>query len=217
MYRWFGERYELNVLAFEAGGEHVRDARAELGDRPGLALHHIALVGPDHEGDVARLYKTYGGGKADSLLRDGGEDYEDVPARRLTTVLADAGWDLRRTPAILRMNIEGAEQFVIADLLEAGLTGSVDGYYGLWDDLSKIDAEADRRFQRLLSEHGIETLAFNDRDLVAAEGRPRLSPRELPATLRRLAFALRRRVIREDIDSAFRAGLARTGSAGASA
>ena len=37
-----------------------------------------------------------------------GEQFEVVPARRLSTVLAEEGWDLTRTPTILRMNIEGA-------------------------------------------------------------------------------------------------------------
>jgi FkbM family methyltransferase len=212
MERWFGRRYELHVLAFEAGADHARDAAAKLGGVERLRLHQAALVGPDHEGEVVRLYKGKGAGKADSLLRGGGEEFEDVPARRLSSILAEEGWDLARTPTILRMNIEGAEQFVIADLLAAGLAGEIDGYYGMWDDLSKIDPEADAEFQRVLAAHGISKLSFNDRDLGAFDARPlRFSPRALPATLRELSFRLRRRAISGDIDSAFQAGLVRTG------
>jgi hypothetical protein len=65
MDRWFGEDYELHVLAFEAGGEHAQDAAAELVGLQRLRLHHLALVGPDHEGEEARLYKSPGKGKAD--------------------------------------------------------------------------------------------------------------------------------------------------------
>ena len=41
----------------------------------------------------------------------------------------------------------------------------VDGYYGMWDDLSKIDPERDAGFRRLLRRAGIHPIAFNDRDL----------------------------------------------------
>jgi hypothetical protein len=215
MQRWFGQRYDLHVLAFEAGGEHARDAAQALNGMEHLRLHQIALVGPLHDGDVARLYKDSSSGKADSLLRDGGERFEDVPARRLSAVLADEGWDLSRTPTILRMNIEGAEQFVIEDLVEAGLAGCIDGYYGMWDDLSKIDPDADERFQRLLAEQGISTVTFNDRDLAGAgEGGLGFSPRALPTALRRLAFRLRRGAIRRDIESAYAAGVARVAGGG---
>ena len=215
MERWFGRRYELHVLAFEASADHARDAAAKLAGVERLRLHQVALVGPDHEGATVRLYKGKGAGKADSLLREGGEEFEDVPARRLSSILAEEGWDLARTPTILRMNIEGAEQFVIADLIAAGLTDEIDGYYGMWDDLSKIDPEADAEFRRVLTRHGISTLSFNDRDLGTFDGRRlKFSPRALPATLRELSFRLRRRAISGDIDSAFQDGLARTRGSG---
>jgi len=67
-------------------------------------------------------------------------------------------------PIILRMNIEGAELFVVEDLIAAGMTKMIAGYYGMWDDLSKIDVRRDREFRRLLRMHSIATLTFNDRD-----------------------------------------------------
>jgi hypothetical protein len=215
MQRWFGDRYELHVLAFEAGGDHCRDAAAALAGLDRLRLHHLALVGPDYADSEVKLYKSSGKGKADSLFQERGEEFEIVPAGRLSSVLAQEGWDLARTPTVLRMNIEGAEQFVIADLLEAGLAGSIDGYYGMWDDLSKIDPAGDGRFRALLAEQGIATLTFNDRDLTSFGDRPlRLTPGELATTLRDLALRLRRRVIRRDIESAIERGLARVAANG---
>ena len=196
---------------FEAGGEHFRDAAAELAGLERVRLHHLALVGPDHEGDEVRLYKSGGKGKADSLFEERGTEFETVPAGRLSAVIADEGWDLAKTPVIVRMNIEGAEQFVIDDLLAAGLAGAVDGYYGMWDDLSKLDPDADQRFQRAARPQGIQTMTFNDRDLATFGDRPlMLSPRELPTTLRDLTFRWRRHVIRSDIESAIEAGVSRT-------
>jgi hypothetical protein len=193
MYRWFGASCELEVLAFEASEEHLRDATAALSDLVGVKLRHVALVGPSHEGDDVRLYKSGGEGKGDSLFAAGGANFEVVPAQRLSHILMDEGYDLSTTPVILRMNIEAAEQLVIEDLIEAGLRTSIDGYFGMWDDLSKVDRAADRRFRRLLRDEGITSVTFNDRDL---------------------PFALRRLAIRIDIETAIRAGLARVAAHG---
>jgi hypothetical protein len=92
------------------------------------------------------------------------------------------------------MNIEGAEHFVIDDLLDARLHTSIDGYYGMWDDLSKIDPNDDSRFRQLLRDYRISKLTFNDRDL---------------------PFWLRRYAIRTDIETSIRAGLGRVKNAAA--
>jgi FkbM family methyltransferase len=209
MHRWFGDRFELQVLGFEASEEHIRDAREALGDLDLVELHHAALVGPDHIGEQVRLYKEGNSGKGDSLFAERGQEYELVPARRLSQVLLAGGHELEGIPVILRMNIEGAERGVIEDLIDAGVERRVDGYYGMWDDLSKIDPAADREFRRLLGEHHISTITFNDRDLVTTRGR-RLSLRLRGAFLR-----LRRHAIRADIETSVRAGLARAQDAGA--
>jgi FkbM family methyltransferase len=184
IHSWYADRYDLHVIGFEASSEHFRDVSAELAGLPGVQLYQVALVGPDYTDDRVRLYKAGGDGKADSLFaeRDVGE-YEDVPAKRLTQILADEGYDLHDIPVILRMNIEGAEQYVVADLIDAGQHREINGYYGMWDDLSKMDPQADKRFRRVLREHGISTITFNDRDL---------------------QFRLRQRAIRTDIESALR-------------
>jgi len=117
-------------------------------------------------------------------------------------------------PVILRMNIEGAEQFVIQDLIDAGLHRSIDGYYGMWDDLSKVDPSAAKTFRRLLRDNGISTITFNDRDLETSARRGlSLSPRQLAARFRQLSFTLRQHAIRSDLDAALRAGLDRAGAA----
>jgi len=63
------------------------------------------------------------------------------------------------------MNIEGAEPDVVADLVDSGIAAHIDGFFGMWDDLSKIDREADAGFRSLLARQGIEPFTFNGRDL----------------------------------------------------
>lgn len=211
MHRWFGQRYEVRTLGFEASAEHIRDATAALADIEHVKLMHLALVGPDHEGEEVRLYKSaQGEGQGDSLFVNERADYDVVPAKRLSEVLAQEGYTLSEMPVILRMNIEGAEHFVIEDLIDAGLAGSIDGYYGMWDDLSQIDPPASSQFRRLLRENGIANITFNDRDLATFDAPgTSLRARDLMATVRDLTFRLRRWAIRSDIESALQAGLAR--------
>lgn len=187
MHRWFGNRFDLRTLAFEASSNHFRDARAALADVPTVELLQLALVGPGAR-DSVRRFESSGDGRGDSLFSSVGDKYEGVPARRLTAVLAELGVSLDRQPVILRMNIEGAEQYVINDLDDAGALGLVDGYYGMWDDLSKIDPEADDEFRRVLRRRRISSFTFNDRDLW---------------------WSLRRFAIRFDIETSIRAALAR--------
>lgn len=187
MHRWFGDRLDLRTFAFEASSEHFRDARAALADIPTVELQHLALVGPGAS-SMVRLYDAGGNGREDSLFSSRGERYEEVPARRLSAFLAERGICLERQPVILRMNIEGAEKYVIDDLAEAGALELVDGYYGMWDDLSKIDPDLDREFRRFLRRRRISPFTFNERDL---------------------QWPLRRFAIRFDIETSIRAALTR--------
>jgi FkbM family methyltransferase len=184
--RWLGDRRELRVIAFEAGSRQFAAAGAALAGLPNLDLRHEAVVGPDHIGPTVTLYRSIEAdrGYADSTFPPGECDpeCETVPAVRLSDVLrssqaAHAG------PVILRMNIEGAELAVIEDLIAAGLHRRIDGYYGMWDDLSRIDAALDARLRETLRDHGIATLTFNGRDL---------------------GYALRRLAIRIDVASSIR-------------
>jgi hypothetical protein len=158
---WFAGSCDLRIVGFEASGAHFRDAVSALADLPEVELHQVALVGPQHEGDTVALYRSGTNGAADSLFAQRGREYDLVPADRLSNIVAD--YPLDEMTVILRMNIEGAEQFVIDDLVEAGVR--IDGYYGMWDDLSKIDPQADDRFRARLHACGIAHLTFNDRDL----------------------------------------------------
>jgi FkbM family methyltransferase len=187
--RWLGNRCDLHILAFEASPAHFKDAEQSLGDLPNVRLLHIALVGPNHQGDTVKLHRSGGDGRADSLFASRGTEYDVVPAKRLSQVLLDEGWDIRCVPTLLRMNVEGAERFIVEDLVETGLHRDVDGYYGLWDDLSKIDPDADDEFRRLLHVQGISKVTFNDRDL---------------------PIALRRSAIHADLMQSIGVGMART-------
>lgn len=161
--RWFGSR--VQILAFEAGSEYCASAQANLADVPRLDLRQQALVGPDHEDPTARLYRAGVDGKGDSLFTERGTEFEEVPAVRLSQVLNDFYASHGEMPTVVRMNIEGAEMFVIEDLIASGMRSKVAGFYGMWDDLSKIDRGKDAEFRQLLRRTRVHTVTFNDRDL----------------------------------------------------
>jgi hypothetical protein len=186
MHVWFGDRCDLQLVGFEASEEHHRDALQNLADLPRLDLRHLALVGPDATDDHVRLYKGSRDGKADSLLREGPR-YEVVPAERLSTFLRrEYSSYLGDAPVLLRMNIEGSEYDVIDDLVRSGMSDRIDGYFGMWDDVAKLDPARDRAFRRMLKDARITTVTFNDRDLV---------------------HPLRRRAVRLAVDASLRAGM----------
>ena len=83
------------------------------------------------------------------------------------------------------MNIEGSEVDVIQDLVESGLAKHIDGYFGMWDDMSKINQKKDDEFRLFLRNHHIHPFTFNERDFMAP---------------------LRVKAIRYDIATAIRAG-----------
>jgi len=164
MTNWFSPLLRLWTIGFEASPESYPVARSSLTAVPNLDLRQQALVGPAFGSDLVRLYRAGGDGKGDSLFAERGDAYDDVPAVRLSSVMQRFLDDHGPMPIILRMNIEGAELFVVEDLIAAGMTKMIAGYYGMWDDLSKIDVRRDREFRRLLRMHSIATLTFNDRD-----------------------------------------------------
>ena len=183
--RWFGD--DALLIGIEASPSHFADASANLSDL-NATLIHAAVVGPQHTGDTVRLYRASDYGKDDSLFVQRGSEFEDVTARRLSSLLQEQG--LADRSLIVRMNIEGAERFVVEDLLDARIP--VRGWFGMWDDLGEIDAGADLEFRGLLRKHGISPFTFNDRDLPKDGGR-------LAG-----AFALRRLAIRIALDAAAR-------------
>jgi FkbM family methyltransferase len=164
--QWFAKGHDLHVLAFEAGTWQFGCASETLADIPNLDLRHAAVVGPAHESDTARMYRTHLGdvGEGDSIRAQRGPFHEVVPAVRLSDVLR-SNYSRHRGPIVLRMNIEGAEWDVVQDLRETGLLPRISGFYGLWDDLSFIDPAADAEFRKLVNELKIRPTTFNGRDL----------------------------------------------------
>lgn len=155
---------DLSWAGFEANPSSLKKVREKLGGRDADRLVPGALVLEVPDSGELQLFLDDGDGKGDSLYREGGEAVT-VPAFRLSDWLAEQGVALDETIVILRMNIEGAERPVIQDLVAAGLADKVDGWYGLWDDVGKIDPQAGEDFARELSAAGIERLTYNGRDL----------------------------------------------------
>jgi len=165
VHEWLHDQCDLSILGFEANPTSFAEGSAALADLSDLDLRQVALVGPDVSGDHVTLYVGTGDAKGDSLFSERGTSSIDVPAERLSKILADDYPWFRDATVLLRMNIEGAELFVIEDLVAAGITDSVDGYFGMWDDLSKIDPQRDEVFRELIDARRIHTTSFNDRDM----------------------------------------------------
>jgi FkbM family methyltransferase len=162
MDRWFGDRYALSLIGFEAGSSQVEHARRALSDVD-AEVRHAAVVGPSHAEPAVTFYNRGRAGIGDSLFVErGGIGEETVPAVRVSDVLRGHEADA----VILRMNIEGAELFVIEDLARCGLLSRISGFYGMWDDLSKNDDRVrERQFRELLRRYRMHTTTFNARDL----------------------------------------------------
>lgn len=192
--RWLS-RADLRILAFEANPAHHAEAAKNLRDVDGLDLRNVALVGPEYNAPDVRLFLDHEDGRGDSLLggRDSGTSVL-VPAVHLSDILRSESWPLDKTVVLLRMNIEGAERFVIEDLVGTHMDESIDGFYGMWDDLSKVDPVADKEFRRLLRSRRIRKVTFNDRD-----GDPRL----------RFVARIRCAAIRLDLDTSVMHGALR--------
>lgn len=161
---------ELTVFAFEANAESCRAAQEAVAGLDRVHILHRAVCAEVPDSGFVTLYSHAlpGGrgpsGRSDSIYRPSAVGTE-VPAVRLSTWLRDQGQAGGDRVLLLRMNIEGAEFDVLRDLVDAALARSIDGYYGLWDDLSKFDAERDREFRRFTASHGIRSCTFNSRDL----------------------------------------------------
>jgi FkbM family methyltransferase len=177
----------VRTFGFEAIRDFYEEARQRFADRPDVRLVHAAVC---YQAGTITLYRGQDDGLGASIYREGVGAVEEAPAVRLSDWLRDQGIDLQRTICLLRMNIEGAEYDVIRDLVDSGLVGSIDGYFGMMDDASKIDPKRGDRFGDLLRAHAISPFTFNSRDLKRG---------------------VRRRLIRYEIGTAVLAGLSRLG------
>jgi FkbM family methyltransferase len=155
----------FRAYGFEASTDSFERVQNEFAGKANVTLVHGALCFAEAAHGKVRLYKDSGSGLGDSIHRTGSSAYEEVPALRFSSWLREHSLDLRDNVCLIRMNIEGAEGDVILDLIDAGMTGYVDGYFGMWDDLSKIDLERDEAFRALLSKLHIAPFTFNGRDL----------------------------------------------------
>ncbi|HEY4942350.1 MAG TPA: FkbM family methyltransferase [Rhizomicrobium sp.] len=161
---WFADWPNFAVYGFEAHPDYVELCRSRFANDSRVQLFNLALVGPGHEGETATLHVSEGSGKGSSLFAARGRRTITVPAKRLSGFLKENGIVSAGDVVLLRMNIEGAETYVIDDLVDAGMAGLIDGYYGMWDDLFKIDPELDDGFRQRLRRAHVHSFPFNDRD-----------------------------------------------------
>ncbi len=153
-----------NIFAFEANPESYNIAVDNVRSIKQLKFFNIALVNNIPKSGHIRLY-THESGEGDSIYRINSNSFVDVPAKRLSDVIKDHNIQLSDSINIIRMNIEGCEFDVIEDLIENDLLKFIDGFYGMWDDVSKIDYEKDKRFRKLMKKVSLYPFPFNGRDM----------------------------------------------------
>jgi len=180
---------QFEAFGFEASVEFFKQSRQRLGEKDNVKLVNAALCKKLPSDGKIKLYKDSGDGVGSSVYRDTFGEYEEVQALRFSDWVRSNNIDLETSVCLLRMNIEGSEVDVIEDLVESGLAEYIDGYFGMWDDMSKIDEDRDDEFRTLLRKNRIHPFTFNQRDLKSAF---RLSP------------------IKYDIGTAIQAGVNRT-------
>ena len=156
------DQYE--AIGFEAGRASFEHVSEKLSGRNDVRIVHRALCHELPPDGKIKLYKDTEGGIGDSLYRET-EVFETVDAGRLSDFLSENGIALDDRIFLLRMNIEGAEYDVIKDLVEHDLSQHIDGYFGMWDDVSKIDVQRDHEFRSFLRNNNIHSFPFNGRDL----------------------------------------------------
>jgi FkbM family methyltransferase len=155
---------DFEAFGFEANQESFRQVNEKFVGKGHVSVFHKALCNAAPPHGTIRLYHDGRGGTGDSLYRPG-DSFEDVEAVRLSDWLRERHIALEDRICLLRMNIEGAEYDVVQDLVEHGLAAHIDGYYGMWDDISKIDIERDAEFRAFISRNDIRPFTFNRRDL----------------------------------------------------
>jgi FkbM family methyltransferase len=152
------------IFAFEANAKSYKIALGNTQSIKALIFFNIALVNKIPESGKVRLY-TSEIGIDDSIYRVSKNSFVDVPAKRLSDVIKNNDINLSESINVLRMNIEGCEFDVIQDLFENDLVKYFDGFYGMWDDVSKIDSKMDEKFRALLKEAKVHPFPFNGRDM----------------------------------------------------
>lgn len=156
--------HNFEAYGFEASQESFEQVKEKFAQIKNVSIFHIALCYVLPSNGKIKLYKDMKSGVADSIYRQSAS-YEEVKAMRLSDWLCENNIVLENKIIFLRMNIEGAEYDVIKDLVDRKLTGYIDGYYGLWNDVSRIDKQRDDDFRAFLKKNQISSFTFNGRDL----------------------------------------------------
>ncbi len=170
----------FKVYGFEANQESFEQVKKKFIGEKHVSLFHVALCHTLPTNGKIKLYhidltnhlscsgkpqstwESFRGG-ADSLYRQS-DSYEEVEAIRFSDWLRKKNIFMEDKICLLRMNIEGAEYDVIQDLVESEFAKHIDGYYGMWDDVSKIDEQRGNDFRDFLSKNNIYPFTFNGRD-----------------------------------------------------
>jgi len=154
-----------NIYAFEAWKEFYEEAKEKTKKYKNVRIFNLALSDAIPSSGLVRLYYFGQDGLGNSVYRERNQIYEDVQACRLSDFIQEHKISLEGAVNILRMNIEGSEFDVISDLVKSGLRKYFDGFYGMWDDVWKIDPTKDVLFITMMKKARIRTVPFNGRDL----------------------------------------------------
>ena len=154
----------FQAVGFEASPDSFARVTEEFKGVPSVRILHRAVVHELPPDGVVRLYKSDNHGIGDSIYREGSA-FDEVPALRLSDFIASMSQQFQPELTLLRMNIEGAEFDVLADLAERQRLGDKAGYYGMWDDLGKIGDPRAEDFSEFLSRHRLKPFPFNGRDM----------------------------------------------------
>jgi FkbM family methyltransferase len=153
----------FEAYGFEANRGAYEQVKNKFTKQEHVSLFHKALCYTLPTDGKIKLYHS-ADGVGDSLYRHGAS-YEEVETIRFSDWLHKNHIILKDKICLLRMNIEGAEYDVIQDLVASGFDKYIDGYYGMWDDLSKINRQRDRDFRAFMSKNHIYPFTFNGRDV----------------------------------------------------
>ena len=153
------------IYAFEANPDSYNIAINNCNHINELKLYNLALVNKIPESGQIKLFRG-GNGLGDSIYRTEMNSFIEVKAKKLSEIIRNENVELDGSINILRMNIEGCEFDVIENLIENDLIKHFDGFYGMWDDVSKIDIERDRKFRKVLKEANVYPFPFNGRDMM---------------------------------------------------
>lgn len=155
---------DFRCLGIEANkASYDKVAEKFSGDRS-VSLINAAVCRDIPGNGLVELY-LHGDGHGDSLYR-AGRNSVAVPAIKLSDVVKAESEDPNRI-ILVRMNIEGAEYDALKDLCENDVLDRVDGFYGMWDDVSKLNPGLDKEMIGFMKRNGIRTLTFNERDFVS--------------------------------------------------